>query len=309
MSGVDLDALFKRLHLASARRIWRDLCARAEKEDWTYQHFLEVLIAEEIAQRKSTRLRRVVAKSGFPFLKTIDDFDFTFQSTLRLSMLGSYLSPDFVTEGRNLVLIGKTGRGKSHLAIALGYRAIQNGFEARFVTAAVLIDSLAKASRNGALRDELAEWLHPHVLVIDEMGYLAYGSDAANLLFHVVNERHLKRRSMVFTTNKGLKSWGKVLHDEDLGDAIVDRILERGTVLRLDGPSIRSRHMKPGDLEGPDQVPSEPAIISGTDRPSFPEPTTRHDPGRGTMQRSAPSVAPSSAARTTTAPAHGAEPK
>ena len=274
MSTVDMDALLRRLHLANARRIWKSLCARAEAEEWTYQQLLETLISEEIAHRKGTRLGRVVRRAGFPFLKTIDDFDFTFQSTLRLSMLGSYLSADFVTDGRNLVLVGKSGRGKTHLAIALAYRAIQNGFEARFVTAAALIDTLARASHDGNLREALVEWLHPHVLVIDEMGYLAYGTDAANLLFHVVNERHLKRRSMVFTTNKALNSWGNVLHDPDLGDAIVDRILERGAVLRMDGPSVRSRHVNPSDLEGPDRVPSEPAIISGTDRPSFPEPTS-----------------------------------
>jgi hypothetical protein len=204
-------------------------------------------------------------------LKTIDDFDFTFQSTLRMSMLGTYLSPDFVTDGRNVVLYGKPGRGKTHLAIAVAYRAIQNGFTARLVTAAALIDELAAASRRGEMKGAIAGWVHPHVLVIDEMAYLAYGTDAANLLFHVVNE-HLERRSMIVTTNKPLNSWGKVLHDPDLGEAIVDRILERGSVLRLDGPSVRSRHVDPKDLDGPDPVGSEPAIISGSDRPEFPEP-------------------------------------
>jgi DNA replication protein DnaC len=170
------------------------------------------------------------------------------------------------------VLYGKPGRGKTHLAIAVAYRAIQNGFTARFITAAALIDELAAASRDGEMKNAIAAWVHPNVLVIDEMGYLAYGIDAANLLFHVVNERHLKRRSMVFTTNKPLNSWGKVLHDPDLGETIVDRILERGSVLRLDGPSVRSRHVDPKDLDGPDPVGSEPARISGTDRPEFPEP-------------------------------------
>lgn len=271
-SGIDMDALLRRLHLANARRVWKDVCGRAEKEDWTYQHFLEVLVTEEIAQRRATRVARDVRKASFPFLKTIDDFDFTFQSTLRLSMLGTYLSPDFVTDGRNVVLYGKPGRGKTHLAIAVAYRAIQNGFGARFVTAAALIDALSRASTRGELRDALTEWLYPNVLVIDEMGYLAYSNDAANLLFHVVNERHLKKRSMVFTTNKPLNAWGKVLHDPDLGDAIVDRILERGSVLRLDGPSVRSRHVDPKDLDGPDPVGSTPAIISGNQRPEFPEP-------------------------------------
>ncbi len=104
--------------------------------------------------------------------------------------------------------------------------------------------------------------------------YFAKGTDASNLLFHVLNVRHLKRRSMVFTT-KTLNSWGNLLHNPDLGETIVDRIIERFTVLKLDGASVRSRHVKPSELKGAGQVPSEPAIVSGMDRPSFPETTVR----------------------------------
>ena len=135
---VDLDLLFKRLHLANARRVWRDMIQRAEKESWSYRDLLAVLVAEEIAQRQQTRLARLSRHAGFPFLKTVDDFDFTYQSTLRLALLGSALSPDFVTEGRCLILRGKPGRGKTHLAVAIAYRAIQNGFDALFTTAAEL---------------------------------------------------------------------------------------------------------------------------------------------------------------------------
>jgi DNA replication protein DnaC len=151
-STVDLDALLKRLHLANARRVWRALCERAETEQWACRDFLAVLVAEEIAHRQQTRLRRAVHDAHFPFLKTIEDFNFSFQSTVRLQLLGSYLGPEFVTEGRNLILLGKTGRGKTHLAIAIAYRAIQNGATALFTTAAELIDDLSAASRDGRLR-------------------------------------------------------------------------------------------------------------------------------------------------------------
>ena len=102
-----LDALLKRLHLANTRRIWRELVERAEREEWSYGDFLELLVAEEIAHRQQTRLARLSRRARFPFLKTIDDFDFTYQSTVRLSLLGSALSADFVTEGRSLILFGK----------------------------------------------------------------------------------------------------------------------------------------------------------------------------------------------------------
>ena len=272
ITDLELDALFKRLSLANGRRVWRDLVQRAERETWTYRDFLTVLVTEEIAQRQQTRLARLSRRAHFPFLKTIDDFDFTYQSTVRLNVMGSALSPDFVTEGRSLVLIGKPGRGKTHLAVAIAYRAIQNGFDAVFTTAAAMIDELSAAFRQGRLTDALQTYTHPAVLVVDEVGYLTYGTDAANMLFHVVNDRHRRRRAMVFTTNKSVTSWGKVLHDEDLAQAIIDRVLERGRLLTLDGPSFRTKHLK---LDAASPEASDQVIrISGIDRPEFPEPTT-----------------------------------
>ena len=274
---IDIDALLKRLHLANTRRCWPQLTEQAAAEQWSPREFLAILVAEEIAHRHGTRLRTAVRDAHFPFLKTIDDFDFSLQSALRPTLLGNYLGHDFVTEGRNLILLGKTGRGKTHLAIAIAYRAIQNGFTALFTTAAALIDDLSAASRTGRLREALAHYLQPHVLAVDEVGYLAYGPDAANVLFHVVKDRHLKKRPMVFTTNKSpLAEWGTVLHDHDLAEAIVDRTLERGRLLVLDGPSYRTRHLPPLDLpdaKSNDGHATKPDRISGKNRTKFPEPT------------------------------------
>jgi len=277
---VNLDDLLKRLHLANARRSWRDLIARAEKEEWSYNDFLSTLIAEEVAHRQQTRIQRYSRRSRFPFLKTVDDFDFTYQSTVKMSLLGSALSPDFVTDGRSLIFHGKSGRGKTHLAVAIGYRAIQTGFDALFVTAAELIEDLSVASRDGRLADALVRYVAPHVLIVDEVGYLTYGHDAANVLYHVVTKRHQARRSMIFTSNKHPDQWGAVLHDDDLSAAIVDRVLERGSLLKLDGPSLRTRHL---GLDAPAHAAagSEPVVrISGIPPSEFPEPTPGHAAAR-----------------------------
>jgi DNA replication protein DnaC len=271
LSEGQLEPLFRRLNLAHTRRIYQEVADRAEQENWTYRDFLALLLAEEVAHRKQTRLQRCTRQAHFPFFKTIDEFDFTLQSTLRQSLLGSYLGPDFVTEGRSLILYGKAGRGKTHLAVAIGYRAIQNGFETLCITAAKLIEDLSNASAKGLLHQSLAAYTRPHVLVIDEIGYLSYGPDAANVLFHVVNDRHLRKRPMIFTTNKPLSVWGKVLHDEDLAAAILDRVLERGRFVPLDGPSGRTRHL---NLEEVSPSKADRLRISGINGSEFPEPTT-----------------------------------
>jgi DNA replication protein DnaC len=277
---IDLDNFLRRLHLANARRVWRDLVQRAEKEDWTHGQLLQTLFEEEVAHRRGTRLTRAVRAAAFPFLRTVEEFNFTYQSTLRLTTIGSLLAPDFVTEGHAAILLGKPGRGKTHLAIAIAYRALQNGFDALFTTAAQLIDDLSRASRDGSMRDALEKYLKPHVLVVDEVGYLAYGPDAANVLYHVVNERNTRHRAMVFTTNKHPKRWGDVLHDDDLAEAIVDRILERGRLLRLDGPSIRTKHISGDELAGDDHITPGPSRVSGIAAAEFPERTSWNDSPR-----------------------------
>ncbi len=271
-SDLDLDPLLKRLHLANARRAWRDLVQRAEKEQWSYDALLLTLFSEEVAHRRGTRLTRAVSAAAFPFLRTVEEFDFSYQSTLRLTTIGSLLAPDFVTEGRSVIFEGKPGRGKTHLAIALAYRAMQNGFDVRFTTAAELIDDLSAASSDGKLRDALARYIKPHVLVVDEVGYLPYGDDAASVLYHVVNDRHIRHRAMVFTTNKHPKRWGDVLHDDDLAEAIVDRVLERGRLLRLDGPSLRTKHLPDDELQLNQDIQGD-RRVSGKDPAEFPERT------------------------------------
>ena len=259
---VELDAMLRRLHMPTVRRLWSELQVRAEQEGMGYADYLSTLMAEEIAHRGQTRVQRMTRWAKFPFLRTIEEFDFSWQTGLRKELLGSYLGPEFVSEGRNLIAYGPSGTGKSHVAVAIAYRAIQNGSDARFVTAAHLLDELSAASRDGQLREALTEYTHPGVLVIDEVGYLSLGTDAANVLFQVVNDRHLHRRPMVFTTNKPIEEWGRVLHDADLAEAILDRVLERGRVLHFKGPSYRTRHLRP-----------ESARISGKGGPEFQEPT------------------------------------
>ena len=248
--AIDLDGLLRRLHLPTIRRLYPELEDRAAVEGMSHRNYLAVLVAEEVAHRAETRIQRATRQAHFPFLRTIEEFDFKLQTSLRLSLLGSYLGPELVSEGRSLILGGRSGRGKTHLAVSIAYRAIQNGYDARFTTAAQLIDELSAAAREGRLAQALLPYVQPHVLVIDEVGYLTHSPDAANVLFQVVDHRYLHKKPMLFTTNKPLSQWGHVLHDPDLAEAITDRVLERGRYIQLRGPSYRTRHLDSVEKEG-----------------------------------------------------------
>lgn len=257
---LDLDGMLRKLALPAIRRLYAELALRAEAEGMSYRTYLEVLIAEELASRAQGRLQRAVRKARFPFVRTVEEFDFTFQTSLRLKMLGSYLGPELISEGRSAIFSGPTGTGKTHLAVAISYRAIQNGFEARFTTADALIGELSHAARLGRLDEAVGPYLKPHVLAIDELGYLTHADDAANVLYRVVNERYLKGLPMLFTTNKPLAALGQLLHDGDLAEALLDRVLERGQHFAMRGRSYRTRHLRKEEIrDGPDQ----PDIDSG----------------------------------------------
>jgi DNA replication protein DnaC len=167
-------------------------------------------------------------------------------------MLGTYLGLELVTEGRHAIFSGPSGTGKTHLAIAIAYRALQHGYEARFVSADLLIGELSHAVALGTLDAAIAPYLHPHVLVLDEIGYLSHAADAANVLYRLVNDRYLRGKPILVTTNKPLAAWGQVLHDGDLAEAILYRLLERGVHFEMRGRSYRTRHLKDRPADPPE---------------------------------------------------------
>ena len=243
--AIDLEGLLRRLHLPTVRRLYPDLAERAEAEGMAYREFLALLMAEEVAHRAQTRIQRCVHRAHFPFLKTIDEYDFTFQSAVRLSLLGSALGPEFITQGHSLVFSGPSGTGKTHLAVAIAYRAIQNGFDALFTTATALIEDLSTATRAGKLREALASYTHPSVLVIDEVGYLTLETAHASLLFQAICERYEKQQAIVLTSNKAFADWGQVFAgDAIMASAALDRLLHRSTVINIRGESYRLKEKR-----------------------------------------------------------------
>jgi DNA replication protein DnaC len=247
-ADIDLLAMLKRVRLPTVANVLPQFIERAAAEGWSHRDFLAAIIAEEVAHRETTRIQRSATLARFPYLKTIEEFDFIFQSSLKRSQLGPFLDPDFVTNGRHLILEGRPGLGKTHLAIAISYKAIQHGHDALFVPATNIIDDLVVAAKEGRLREATDVYLQPDVLIIDEVGYLQHADSAANVLYGVIDGRCHQKRPMIFTTNKPLREWGAVLHDRHLAEAILDRILEHGSHIELVGRSWRTRNQDGDEL-------------------------------------------------------------
>lgn len=239
-ASADLDALLRRLSLPTIRRELADAEQRACDQHWGHREFLAHLIVAEVLNRDQTRVQRLTRRACFPYLKTVDDFRFAPAGGVRRDLIAPYLAPDFTASGRNLILGGKPGRGKTHLAIAIGFAAIQHGADTRFITAAHLIDDLVGAAAAGRLREAVEPFIAAKCLIIDEIGYLPHADEAANVLYQIIDARYLLRRPCILTTNKPLRKWGDVLHDRDLAEALLDRLLENGRHIELSGPSGRT---------------------------------------------------------------------
>ena len=242
-SRVNLDPLLRRLQLGSTRQNWRKLVEQAEVEEWSFERFLTVMLLEEVTFRQQRLLTSNTRAARFPFLKTIDDFDFSYQSALSRKDLSPFLSDQFVREGQNLVLSGGGGVGKTHLAIAVAYQAIQNGYRALFVTVDSLLEELIASARTGLLNDTVSRFLQPDVLVLDELGYRSYGPEAANHLFSIVKKRQARLLPVVATTTKrgpDLESGSKGLEPSDL---IYDTLLRQGELISVEGVPFGTREV------------------------------------------------------------------
>jgi DNA replication protein DnaC len=201
---------------------------------------IEALLAEELTIREGRRIKAALQMARLTPVKTLASFDFAFQPSLDRNRILALAGLDFIDRHEVVHLIGQSGTGKSHLAIALGVEAVRAGRSVYFAPLADIIDSLARAEREGRLRERIRYLCRAQLLIIDEIGYLSVGAGAGNLFFQLVNARY-EKGAMVLTSNRGFAEWGEVFGDLVVATALLDRLLHHAVVVQIEGASYRLR--------------------------------------------------------------------
>ena len=234
-------AMLADLKMPGALEAVDGILAQADNGGATASEAIEQLLQAQIVLRNNRRLQTAMRASRLPAVKTLAEFDFAFQPSVKREQIESLHELGFVTRAENVILLGPPGVGKTHLAISLAIAAAESGRRVYYGTLASLaVESLTEAKTAGHLARRLKVLTHPALLVIDEIGYLPVSQDGATLFFQLINARH-ERASTVLTSNKGFEEWGATLGDEVMAAALIDRLLHHCHIVNIRGNSYRMR--------------------------------------------------------------------
>ena len=237
-------------------------CRHAAHSDVDFKGFLAQALEAEWRGRYQKSVESRLKQARFPWVKTLEQFDYDFQPSIDRKALRELAGLSFVERAQNVVLLGPPGVGKTHLAIGLGVKAVEAGYSVLFLTFETLMTRLVRARHENRLDRTLQQLTYPKLVILDELGYLPLSREEASLFFRLLVRRY-ERGSLVVTSNKGFTDWGEVFNDQVLATAILDRLLHHATTVNIKGDSYRLREKRKAGLFGrrPPQAPPEDETV------------------------------------------------
>ncbi|PMB97338.1 IS21-like element helper ATPase IstB [Brevibacterium luteolum] len=236
-----LGHLVKALKTPTIGKVYAELAETARAQGWSHEEYLAAVLDRQVTDREANGTALRIAGAHFPAVKTLEDFNTDYQPGLRRDVLAHLASCGFIAKAENVILLGPPGVGKTHLGIGLGIKACHAGYPVAFDTATGWANRLAAAHNTaGGLERELKRLRRYRLLIIDELGYLPFDAQTANLFFQLVAARY-EQGSILITSNLSFSRWGEIFSDDIVASAMIDRLVHHAEVLPLDGDSYRTK--------------------------------------------------------------------
>ena len=225
------------------------VCEQASKRDLGFKEFLTEALIVEWKGRHQKGVESRLGQARFPWVKTLEQFDLSFQPSIDRKVVRELAGLGFVERTENVIFLGPPGVGKTHLAIALGVKAVEVGYRVQFLTLEALLGRLSRAQQENRLERQLQMLVYPRLLILDEMGYLPMSRTEASLFFRLLTRRY-EKASMIITSNKSFLDWAEIFNDQVLATAILDRLLHHSTTINIKGESYRLKEKRKAGILG-----------------------------------------------------------
>jgi DNA replication protein DnaC len=242
----NLEEIMDFLHLPVLLKNYKAILNSAGKENLSHQEFLLRSLSLESCAKFERQIQARIIQAKFPQVKTLDTFDFNFPASIPKQKILAAAGLSFIDNAEGIVFIGPTGVGKTHLANAIGHKAASSGVKTLYTRAVDMINYLIASQADHSLHRAMKFYSSPRLLVIDEVGYLPFDKQGSDHFFNVISSRY-EKGSVILTTNRAFKDWGKIFHDNTVASAIIDRLVHHSEVIKIEGASYRVNDRKRKD--------------------------------------------------------------